>query len=75
MKESRKWYFARQICCIVESITMFIGGVFVGTADYMSAGILLATSIIMHFIEHEVHFRSIRALMGEEVEEHHKAIK
>lgn len=60
----------RQTCCVVERVAMFIGGVFVGTADYSTAVIVLTISVAIHFLEHEVHFRSFRALMGEEVEEH-----
>lgn len=70
MRESRKWYLLRQLCMCSERITMFVGGIFIGAQDIGKGLVLLIISGILHSIEHEGHFRSIRSLMGEEVEEH-----
>lgn len=74
MRESRKWYILRQVCTSLERITMFIGGVLIGAEDIIGGAILLTISAFLHCIEHEGHFRSIRCLMGEEVEEHGRQI-
>jgi len=70
MKASRFWWFIRQICMAVERVFMFVGGIYIGTGDISFAGFLLTGSVVLHFIEHEAHFRCVRALTGEEVEEH-----
>lgn len=72
MRESRKWYLMRQICMALERIAMFTGGIFIGAQDLKGGAILLILSAVVHCIEHEGHFRSVRSLMEEEVEEHAK---
>lgn len=56
----------------VERISMFTGGVLIGTQDFFGGALLLLLSTSIHFIEHEFHFRSMQCLTGEEVEEHQK---